>query len=52
MSDKWDEKWAAWKANHLAVLREAKVSDEYVEKDLERLFKMLEEYTPTEIKRK
>lgn len=49
--DKWDEKWKVWKEKHFEVLRESKVNDEYIEHDMNRLFKMLEEYTPTTFKR-
>lgn len=49
--DKWDKLWSVWKTNHLAVLEDSKVSDDFVIHDMERLFRMLEEYTPTEFKR-
>lgn len=45
--DEWDKLWLSWKHNHLAELQDSKVSDDFIKRDMRRLFKLLDEYTPT-----
>ena len=47
-TDKWDKLWFAWRDNHLAVLRKCGLSDDDIDRDMMRVFKMLEGYTPQE----
>lgn len=52
MNETWDEQWKSFKENHIAALKSCNFSDEEINKDFQRLFKIIKEYTPYEYQAK
>ena len=50
--DKHDKLWFSWKNNYIKEFKESNFPDDYIDNDLNRLLKKLEDYTPSFTKKR